>query len=248
MSYPLPFVSYTPLHTHLSSVHLSPIAVAVPSSESAEEEAGSSSTSSHHHPSHAVHASADPATGLLLRVINNGRTLELSSVGLSSSKGKQSSSTIVLARPVRFIFPSALLPTPTVFASPATGYIHLLALTESGHLHRLSFPASVGSSTGGGPSSGRGQRSPTSWEAVLDRADWADEYTVHALQTGRETTVFHAADEQTVLVGTADGTMVRLDRDQGQLARSFLPFSHLWTKTDLTHMVGFSQDPGPRPN
>lgn len=227
MSYPLPFVSYTPLHTHLSSVHLPPVVVPVPSSETTQDEEPTSSSSARPHPSHALHASADAQTGLLVRVINNGLTVELSSIA-PTKKGKAASSVVALARPVRFIFPSALLPSPTVFASPATRYIHILALTESGYLHRLSFPASTGSAASGGPSGARGSRSTSSWEAVLDSGDWADEYNVQALQHGRTTTVFHAADEQTVIVGTADGTMVRLDRDQGQLELLlFLPPSCL---------------------
>lgn len=75
----------------------------------------------------------------------------------------------------------------------------MLAMAESGHLFRIVLPLD-------------GKR----WEAVLEGAeDWSTEHRVLGCE-GRKTTVFHAVDEQTVLVGTGDGVVIRLDQEQGE--------------------------------
>lgn len=224
---------YTPLHTHLSSIHPSPLVLPVPTLQT------TTSDELDHHPSHALHSSSDPTTGLLARTINNGFTLELSSIALSSAKSTSSSSVVFLPRPLRFIFPSKLVSTPTIFTSPATSYIHIVALTESGYLYRLSFPLAAAQAAGrAGSAGGAGRRSTSSWESVLEKGDWSDEYEVAGLASGRTPTVFHAADEQTVLVGLGDGTMIRLDRDQGQFQLPpFLPSFDSLSLSELTKQL-----------
>jgi hypothetical protein len=76
----------------------------------------------------------------------------------------------------------------------------VLAMTESGHLFTLVLPLD-------------GKK----WEGLLGSDEgWSWEHAVVGSES-RTPTTFHAVDDQTVLVGTADGVIIRLEQDQGKL-------------------------------
>lgn len=103
--------------------------------------------------------------------------------------------------PVRFTFPSRLVPTPSfvVTASSSTDkQLQIYCLTEAGYLYILSFPLSSLFYAAEG----------------LGEGEWSDEYKVESLE-GRTPVLVHGVDEGRVVVGCADGFAVCVELAEG---------------------------------
>lgn len=190
--------THLPLHAHLSSINPQALDVVVPTSQARLDEPDVS----HHHPDHALAASSDPQTGLLLRLLSDSTVLEISSLSLTSTRAPTAPRPVVLPRPLRFLFPSPLVPTPAVIATPGgPGGVQIVAVSITGFVYRLSLP-SLGSK----------------WEEHVERAGWSSEYELRSagLVTSKGMTVCHVVDDQVVLVGLGDGGVLRFEQDQGR--------------------------------
>lgn len=120
--------------THISSLY-SPAQVAAINVPGAARAAplASRSTSSGTPVDHASFSSifhSETTGAILLRIIDAGSTLELSSLNTE-------------VPPVRFVFPDRILPSPGIFISPYQN-IHILAVTSAGSLYRIVLPAADG--------------------------------------------------------------------------------------------------------
>lgn len=138
------------------------------------------SSSEHASYSSTFHA---PHTGtILLRVIHGGLILELVSL-----------STDVL--PIRFVFPSAVLPAPAIFAW-GDKELHILALTSSGSLFRLVLPTV----------------NPTRlWHDPLPK-QWSREYLIKNA-SGQFSGVVQVQGLLCVAVGLTNGSLIRIEAE-----------------------------------
>ncbi|BGP29003.1 hypothetical protein JCM10296v2_000739 [Rhodotorula toruloides] len=103
--------------------------------------------------------------------------------------------------PVRFTFPSRLVPTPSfvVIASSSTDkQLQIYCLTEAGYLYILTFPLSSLFYAAEG----------------LGEGEWSDEYKVESLE-GRTPVLVQGVDEGRVVVGCTDGFAVCVELAEG---------------------------------
>lgn len=131
-------------------------------------------------PEHCLHASTfyshDTGT-IYVRLLHDGIVLEL----LSLTNETQ---------PIRFLFPTAVIPSPSI--SILDGEIHILVLTSAGSLYRLAVPF----------------KPPRLWSEP-STSDWCYEYHLKNPQI-LTNAVVQAQDLDTVLVGLANGSLLRL--------------------------------------
>ncbi|GAA5977403.1 hypothetical protein JCM11641_000087 [Rhodosporidiobolus odoratus] len=101
--------------------------------------------------------------------------------------------------PVRLIFPSPLVPSPSFALSPSspTSHLEVYAVTEAGYLYVLSFPLE---SLFYGPELG----------VQEDSADWSDEFRLESLE-GRSPVLVKGVEDGRVVVGCADGFVACVD-------------------------------------
>lgn len=139
---------------------------------------------------HAIYASLiyTERTGTIaLRVVDGGLTIELISLTTELP-------------PIRFVFPSLILPNPGIFPfedrERGLHEIHILAVTEGGSVFRLVLPASGDYRL---------------WRQAFTR-NWCREYHVkHG--NGRLSGIVQVQGHYLIGVGMKDGSMLRLDAD-----------------------------------
>lgn len=133
---------------------------------------------------HASHSSLfhSPKTGqILIRVVQGGLAVELVSLSTNVS-------------PVRFVFPAAVVPSPTLVLS--RNELHLLVVTSVGSLFRLILPLYEGGNM---------------WHDPFER-DWCREWQIKRLTTS-EPKLVHVLDHNLVAVSLSTGGYVRLESD-----------------------------------
>ncbi|PWN52428.1 hypothetical protein IE53DRAFT_367230 [Violaceomyces palustris] len=102
--------------------------------------------------------------------------------------------------PRTFIFPAPILPNLGLFADTLSGSLHVVAVTVTGFLYRLSFPL------------------PFLFHTESFPANWSEEYRINALAAGdvgpkaRVATEVHVADGGLVLVACGDGVVIKLQQ------------------------------------
>ncbi len=133
---------------------------------------------------HAAHSSLfhSSKTGqILIRVVQGGLAVELFSLSTNIS-------------PVRFVFPAAVVPSPTLVIS--RNELHLLAVTTVGSLFRLVLPL---------------YEKGNLWHDPFER-DWCREWQIKRLTTS-EPKLVHVLDHNLVAVSLSTGGYVRLESD-----------------------------------
>ncbi|GAA6053519.1 hypothetical protein JCM3770_000306 [Rhodotorula araucariae] len=170
-------------------------------------------------PDHALYSSTwvpstqdgAPSTGFVLaRVVEDAYALELRWTAFSRSppSSTQSNNASPFADldahpgtlpPVRFVFPSRLVPTPAFVVTHSTSRLQLACLTEAGYLYTLSFPLA----------------GLFYDEKHLADDDWCEEFQVSSLD-GRTPVVMHGVDEGRIIVGCEDGFAVSVEIAQGE--------------------------------
>ncbi|CED82599.1 Nuclear pore complex, Nup160 component [Phaffia rhodozyma] len=174
-----------------------------------------------HHPSHAIYTTSSPSSNILLRTINNGLTLSLSSLSLSIS----SPSHVRLKQPIRLHFPEPLHSSPVLFSHPAGSVLWVLALTKRGVLIRLALPSSG-----------------LKWDEALRRDGAVEEIDLTDWLRGRQPGVFWAVDENVGMVGLSEGAILKIERDDDEWTSTELkPTSYLSSITSL--LPSFSSRP-----
>ena len=140
--------------------------------------------------------------GILIRVIQGGLAIELISLTTAVS-------------PIRFVFPAAVLPSPSLCI--CQNQLHLLVVTSVGSLYRIIFPSNE-----------TGQL----WNEPF-RHDWCKEWQIKKL-SGVEPKLVHVQDSHTVAVALSSGGFLKLesnfDDDQahdGRMSPSYWSLKHL---------------------
>lgn len=135
---------------------------------------------------HAIYSTSitTPETGtVVLRVIHSGLIIELASISGP-------------VPPVRFVFPSPVLPAPSVFLFEKSE-LRLLAVTENGSLHRISIPL----------------HNANLWQSEIEEI-WQREYSIRNFgpESAKECPV-HIQSPQCVAMGLPNGDLLRLEAD-----------------------------------
>ncbi|KAM0756678.1 hypothetical protein T439DRAFT_309129 [Meredithblackwellia eburnea MCA 4105] len=139
---------------------------------------------------------------ILARIIEDGFTLELRWLSLvhctqsSLLEGFDASATLP---PVRFVFPSRLVPSPTFSILNLDQHhnqqsLQVYAVTEQGYLYALTFS---------------GDRAFYASE-MMEEGGWCEEFKVEGLQ-GRTPVLVKGVDEGRVVVATKEGTAVGVE-------------------------------------
>ncbi|GAA5980545.1 hypothetical protein JCM10908_001686 [Rhodotorula pacifica] len=162
-------------------------------------------------------AAGGNTTGFVLaRVIEDAYTLELRYCAFSRTGPAGASQSVVVQQdgtssvnafeeldrhpgtlpPVSFVFPSRLVPNPTLVILEPSGdssarQLQVLCVTEAGYLYTLTFPL------------------PSLFYAadVLAEGNWSVENRVESLE-GRTPVLLHGVDEDRVVIATAEGQLV----------------------------------------
>lgn len=149
---------------------------------------------------HAVSAAYDAQTGTLARAIYNGYALELRSLS-PVTNGRVPSS----GSSVRILFPDQLrsLTDGCVMASLGTRQLIIIVVTEANVLYRLTFP--LGSFVDLGD------------RITFDtkNSDWAEEWEIEEdfIVSSGGVGSWAVTNEETVVLGCADGGIIRVVRD-----------------------------------
>lgn len=126
------------------------------------------------------------ATGtILLRVIHDRQVVEL--ISLSTD-----------IQPIRFIFPTAILPNPSLVWDGDN--LHLIAVTRAGSLFRVILPIYEGAPL---------------WQVATLGDIIIREQIVARLQSNVEPTVVHVQGVYCVVAALSDGSLLRLEADKG---------------------------------
>ncbi|GAA5994757.1 uncharacterized protein JCM10292_004335 [Rhodotorula paludigena] len=157
-------------------------------------------------------ADGGPSTGFVLaRVLEDGYALELRWVAFSrtpASAALDGNSPNPFSDldghpgtlpPVRFVFPSRLVPSPAFVVSPSSNRLQLLCLTEKGYLYNLDFSLA----------------SLFYDKEELAEGNWSEEFKVGSLDE-RLPVLVHGVDEGRVIVGCEDGHVVSVELAQGE--------------------------------
>ena len=151
------------------------------------------------YPEHAVSTIRESTTGLLARVVNNGYTLELGHIALSAERDQASTSSttplsINLAERLRTLSEGCIVP----YADDGRVYILLLTHTDTVYRLKLNLSAPGGALV----VSAKG----------LD--DWYEEWKVpeDTLAACGGVGAWTVIDEDTLILGSGDGGIVRLTR------------------------------------
>ncbi|KZT41120.1 hypothetical protein SISSUDRAFT_1059684 [Sistotremastrum suecicum HHB10207 ss-3] len=139
--------------------------------------------------------------------------------------------------PIRFHFPAPIIPKPSLAVWRGV-HLRIFVVIESGSLFRLSFPIDA-----------------KLWHSPRIASEWQSE---HRIRTHPEQVVgpVHAADPETIVIGTKDGGILRLEaRDHGEWWESalgpgsfltslvsFLPFQ---SSADAVRVVAIASLPPP---
>lgn len=162
-------------------------------------------------PDHALSSSTffpPQSTGFVLsRIIEDGYTLELRWVGFSNQSGNsgeggghrfQELDQQGTLPPVRFAFPSRLVPAPYFALAEESGALQVYALTEAGFLYSLAFTAET-----------------LFYSTSLGEEQWSEEYELGSL-VPRLPVLMHGVAERRVIVACADGYNSSFEIDAGQ--------------------------------
>jgi nuclear pore complex protein Nup160 len=151
------------------------------------------------HPQHAVSTTREPTTGLLARVVNNGYTLELSNLALSTERNQASSSSSTHLN-INFSDRLRTLSDGCIVPYTEDGRVYILLLTQTDVLYRLKLSLTT--------INGRSIVSTKS----LD--DWYEEWEVpeDTLTACGGIGAWTVIDEDTLILGGGDGGIVRLTR------------------------------------
>lgn len=126
------------------------------------------------------------ATGtILLRVLHDGQVVEL--ISLSTD-----------IQPIRFIYPTAILPHPSLFWDGDN--LHLIAVTQAGSLFRVILPVYEGAPL---------------WQISTLGDIIIREQIVARLQGNVEPSVVHVQGVYCIVVALSDGSLLRLEADKG---------------------------------
>ncbi|KAK4684665.1 hypothetical protein P7C73_g5499, partial [Tremellales sp. Uapishka_1] len=151
------------------------------------------------HPDHAVSVVHDLTTGILLRSIQNGYALELRNLDLLIAKNTPKPNG---PETLRISFPEPLRPLAKgcILTSPHDGKVHILLLTTTNVLYRLTFPAASEGRFG---------------FATKNHDDWSEEWVVpeDVIEACGGVGAWEVMDDSTVILGGGDGGIVRLKRD-----------------------------------
>lgn len=130
-------------------------------------------------PEHATETSVlcDAQAHILLRLINNRRTIELLSLSTPIS-------------PIRFLFPSPVLPSPAVVYD--NDEVHVVACTQAGSVFRLVFPL------------------PDLWNTQYMTKNWRQEYHIRHPIANLLGPV-HVKEAGCMLIALRDGGILELD-------------------------------------
>ncbi|KAK7060140.1 hypothetical protein VNI00_000904 [Paramarasmius palmivorus] len=143
-----------------------------------------------------------PVTGtILLRVLDNGLTVEL--ISLSTNE----------VPAIRFIFPSAVLPSPAMFVWEKAE-LHIIAVTVTGSVHRLVLPIGPGYSI---------------WRDQVPNL-WASEYFIKNCAEEFQGLV-HVHGTDFIVVGMKNGSLLRLETEYIGADNS----EDDWTETLVQH-------------
>ena len=153
---------------------------------------------------------------VLARIVEDAYALELRWVAFSrggTTTNSSSSSPFAdldahpgTLPPVRFVFPSRLVPSPafvvstsTSTSSPSDSRLQLACVTEAGYLYTLSFPLATLFYD----------------DKHLAGDEWCEEFKVDSLE-GRVPVLVHGVDEGRVIIGCEDGFAVSVEIAQGE--------------------------------
>lgn len=163
-------------------------------------------------------ADGGPSTGFVLaRVLEDGYALELRWVAFSRAPASAAldgnppnpfsdlDGHPGTLPPVRFVFPSRLVPSPAFVVSPSSNRLQLLCLTEKGYLYSLDFSLA----------------SLFYDKEELAEGNWSEEFKVESLDE-RMPVLVHGVDEGRVIVGCEDGHVVSVELAQGEGAHRLL--------------------------
>jgi nuclear pore complex protein Nup160 len=195
------FTSFQLVHAHLPATPAAPGPVAevsVPTDRPFPDDGEVYATPLH--PDHAVSAAFEPRTGTLARTVYNGYALELRSLSPVVNRGKNIEEPTV----VRIMFPDALRPLGDGCIVPSFGdrQLVVLALSTANVLYRFTFPL--------GLFADKGDRI----KFAPKEAEWVEEWEIEpdTVAAIREVGSWAVTDENTVVIGGADGGIVRLVR------------------------------------
>lgn len=168
------------------------------------------------HPEHAVSTIREPTTGVLARVVNNGYTLEVSHLSLSTERDQPSTSS---SAPLSINFSDRIRTLSDGCIVPYTddGRVYILLLTQTDIVYRLKLNLATVAG-----------RSVVSTKG-LD--DWYEEWEVpeDTLTACAGIGAWTVIDEDTLILGGGDGGIVRLTRS-GKWNRGELSSYPLWTR------------------
>jgi len=195
---------YTPfqlVHAHLPALPTAPGPVAevsVPTERSFS--ANADAYTSPLHPDHAVSAAFDSRTATLARTVYNGYALELRSLSPVLNKGKSIEDPSI----IRILFPDQLRPLADKCIIPSFGdrQLVVVVLSTANIIYRLTFPLGLFVDKGD-----RVTFKPKEGE-------WVEEWEIDPdLVAAVGEIGAWAVDEDTVVLGCADGGIIRVVRD-----------------------------------
>jgi nuclear pore complex protein Nup160 len=166
---------YSPAQVNTISIHTSRRNVPLPSP-------GSSSDPPPEHASFSSFFSSQQTGTILFRLIHNRLILELLSLTTETS-------------PIRFVFPSEVLPNPSVFLWQSRE-LHILAATSIGSLYRIVLPICNAAQL---------------WQDQMSN-NWCREYHVKNIQDA-SAALMKVQGAHCVAIAFTNGSFLRLDTD-----------------------------------
>lgn len=196
---PTSFIPYRLVHAHRSAPRRTSNDAASIDAPTSREFPHESDLTGPLHSEHAISTARDPSTGIFARVVNNGYTLELSHLSLSMDRAHASTSS---TENVRFNFPDKLrtLGEGCIIPYIEDGRAYIVLLTQTDVVYRLKLILDL--------TSGRTVLSAK----VLD--DWFEEWEIpeDTLTGCGSIGAWTVIDEDTLILGSGDGGIVRLTR------------------------------------
>jgi nuclear pore complex protein Nup160 len=193
---------YTPfqlVHAHLPALPTAPGTVAEVSVPSERSFADPDAYVSPLHPDHAVSAAFDSRTATVARTVYNGYALELRSLSPMVNQNRSIEDPSI----IRILFPDQLRPLADgcIIPSFGAGQLVVVVLSTENVVYRLTFPI--------GMFVDKGDRITLS-----PKADWVEEWDIDPdlVAAVGEVGSWSVTDENTVVLGCADGGIIRVVR------------------------------------
>ncbi|KAF8314772.1 hypothetical protein DL93DRAFT_2167187 [Clavulina sp. PMI_390] len=166
---------------------------------------------------HATEAAVlcDVQAHILLRVVDDRWGIELTSLATP-------------IQPIRFVFPSRVLPSPGIVCD--NDEVHVLVATELGSVFRLVFPL------------------PNLWITNYMSKKWREEYTIRHPPANLLGPV-HVKEAGCILIGLRDGSILQLDASRRLGSEEFQPWRETLlrppTSLSLSSFIPFTTKPQP---